>query len=214
MINILLHPKLPYNLDATLNCGQAFRWEKISSNNWLGILKYGLFEVKYEDKCLIIKGVISSKEKLSKKRIEKYLADYFNIDFDHNEFEKSILGNTPKKNNELIGEILNFSKGLRVLNQDPFETAISYLFSIQSNIPLIKRRIKELSRLFTENKIIYKNSDYYFFPSIKQLNKLSMEKIKSLKLGFREKYLIKFIDDMDPDLFRNIENENIEKKKK
>ena len=43
-----------YNLDKTLDCGQCFRWEKVSDDEWLGVAFGRLISVKQESKVLVI----------------------------------------------------------------------------------------------------------------------------------------------------------------
>ena len=72
--------------------------------------------------------------------------------------------------------------------------AVSYILSVQSTIQLIARRIEQISSLFPENAIA--NTGRYIFPSLKQL-KSKIDAIRELKLGFRSRYIISFIEKLD-----------------
>ena len=97
-------------------------------------------------------------------------------------------------------EAIKFGKGIRILNQDPFEMLISYIISAANNIPRISKTIENISRecgkkislSIDENKKLTGNNEakvYYLFPSPKELSKCTMEKLRECNLGFRDKYV-------------------------
>ena len=80
---------------------------------------------------------------------------------------------------------IEYGSGIRILNQDLWETIISFIISANNNIPRIKGIIERLSKKYG-NEINYKGKKYYTFPTAKQLENVSVEDYRSLGLGFRD----------------------------
>jgi N-glycosylase/DNA lyase len=77
-----------------------------------------------------------------------------------------------------------YGSGIRILNQDRIEMIISFIISQNNKIPRIQKIIKSLSEKYGE-----KTGDYFAFPNIDALAKISEAEFAQLKAGFRAKYL-------------------------
>jgi N-glycosylase/DNA lyase len=82
-------------------------------------------------------------------------------------------------------------RGLRILNQDPWECLISFVCSINKNIPSIRNEIENLCERFGKN-IRTDFGTYRSFPEPESLASASKKELGACKVGFRWKY-IKFI---------------------
>ena len=82
-------------------------------------------------------------------------------------------------------ESINYGRGIRILNQDLWETIISFIISANNNIPRIKGIIEKLSQKYGK-EIIWNNNKYYTFPSPEELKEVTVEEYRSLGLGFRD----------------------------
>ena len=82
-------------------------------------------------------------------------------------------------------ESIKFGYGIRILNQDLWETIISFIISANNNIPRIKGIIERISCKYGK-KIIYNEKEYYTFPTPEELSKASVEDLRNLGLGFRD----------------------------
>ena len=80
---------------------------------------------------------------------------------------------------------IEFGKGIRILNQDLWETIISFIISANNNIPRIKGIIDRLSEKYGE-KLEYAGREYYSFPEPIALKDVSVSEYRSLGLGFRD----------------------------
>ena len=80
---------------------------------------------------------------------------------------------------------VNYGSGIRILNQDLWETIISFIISANNNIPRIKGIIERLSKKYG-TKITWNSQEYYAFPSAKQLENVTVEEYRQLGLGFRD----------------------------
>ena len=65
-------------------------------------------------------------------------------------------------------ESIEYGSGIRILNQDLWETIISFIISANNNIPRIKGIIERLSKKYG-TKINWHNEEYYLFPTPNQL---------------------------------------------
>ena len=80
---------------------------------------------------------------------------------------------------------VEYGKGIRILNQDLWETIISFIISANNNIPRIKGIIERLSKNYGK-EIDYNGEKYYTFPTTQELKDVSVEKYRELGLGFRD----------------------------
>lgn len=167
-----------FNLRIIANSGQCFRinevdddvFDVITTNKFLRIVR--ISDEIYDFKC-------SKTEYL-------FYKDYFDLKSDYNLY-KSI----PKSDDAFLKKCITYGKGLRILNQDKFETIISFIISQRKSIKAIKTSIERLCRLAGNRyKTIY--GYYYTFPTASQILKLSKGDLKSCGLGYRIEYIIEF----------------------
>lgn len=115
---------------------------------------------------------------------EDNIEELFNFYFDMNtDYEK--IKNKLRKIDSYMSESIKYGEGIRILNQDLWETIISFIISANNNIPRIKGIIEKLSRTYG-NEIIWNNEKYYSFPTVNQLSKATVENFRKLGLGFRD----------------------------
>lgn len=155
-------------------CGQCFRWNINQDGSYTGVFKNNVLNVKKENNKIIFKGICSD-------NIIKVINDYFDFDTDYNKIKKEL-----SNIDEYLKESIEFGSGIRILNQDLWETIISFIISANNNIPRIKGIIERISKKYG-NKIEWNNEEYYIFPTPEQLSKASVEDLRALGLGFRDK---------------------------
>ena len=176
-----------YNLDRTLDCGQCFRWERVSDNEWLGVAHGRLISVKQMGYELIIYN--STAEDFF-----NVWCHYFALDEDYDEIDRELLENCQ---NSTFVKALEQGKGIRILHQDAWESVCSFIISQNNNIPRIKKIIDAIS--FALGKPIDAREmanhgagdrEFYSFPTPEAILEAGEEFIFSLKTGFRAKYII------------------------
>ena len=79
-----------------------------------------------------------------------------------------------------------------MIHQSPLITIIEYIISQNNRVPSIKNSLNLLSEKYGD-KIEFDDKDYYLFPSIDKLSKLSVSDFRECKVGFRDKYLYEII---------------------
>ena len=171
--NVYIHLTDSFSLPQTLDCGQAFRWEECSDTAWQGIAfdRYLKLE-KISDGQIVLYNT-------TKEDFEDIWVDYFDLNRDYAAIISQI------SQNEILKTASQYGTGIRVLNQDPWETLCSFIISQNNNIKRIKGIISRLCENFGE-----KIDGGYTFPAPAKLANLSPQDLSELRAGFRAKYII------------------------
>ncbi len=167
-----------FELKDIFECGQCFRWHKEEDNSYLGVTKAGVLKVKKEDNKIIINGYVDENV-----NFENFCKHYFDLEKDYDKIKSHL-----SKSDEVMEKAVNYGKGIRILNQDPWEMLISYIISAANNIPRISKCIYNISQRFGK-KIVFEEKDFYMFPTPKELLEATMEDLRNCNLGFRDKYV-------------------------
>ncbi|ORM40575.1 N-glycosylase/DNA lyase [Babesia sp. Xinjiang] len=93
--------------------------------------------------------------------------------------------------------VVDHLEGVRILQQDAFETLVSFICSANNNIKRITRlcfAIRERYGTFLGSKS-YSDSElrFYAFPNLRQLSAASAVDLRQLGLGYRAEYLVKTV---------------------
>lgn len=153
-------------------CGQCFRWNKEENGSYTGIFSDCVLNVEKLDGKIIFTG----NENVDEEKINKY----FDLQRDYLKIKQEL----SKVDNNLL-EATGYGSGIRILNQDLWETIISFIISANNNIPRIKGIIEKISKEYG-NKITFNDKVYYTFPTPGELSKASVEDLRKLGLGFRD----------------------------
>ena len=82
---------------------------------------------------------------------------------------------------------IEYGKGIRILNQDLWETIISFIISANNNIPRIKGIIERTITKHMEMKSIWNGTiNIIHFQRVNQLKDVTIEQYRKLGLGFRD----------------------------
>ena len=155
-------------------CGQCFRWTKQTDGSYTGIFCNNVLNVKVNNNQIIFEGICEN-------NIKETVHKYFDLDRDYEKIKNDL-----SKVDEPLKNSIDYGKGIRLLNQDLWETIISFIISANNNIPRIKGIIERISHKYG-NKIIWRDKEYYTFPTPQQLSKASVKDLRDLGLGFRDK---------------------------
>ena len=162
-----------FELKDIFDCGQCFRWSKESDESYTGVFKQNVINVKKQGQDVYFKGICSGD-------IKNVVTYYFDLERDYENIKKTL-----SKVDINMKTSIEYGKGIRILNQDLWETIISFIISANNNIPRIKGIIEKLSKTYG-NEIIWNNNKYYTFPSVNQLKDVTIEQYRKLGLGFRD----------------------------
>lgn len=162
-----------FELKDIFECGQCFRWNKQLDGSYIGIIKNNVIKVSKKGKYIEFKSV-------GEDNLEEIVNNYFDLNRDYEQI-KNILSQI----DDNMKESIKYGEGIRILNQDIWETIISFIISANNNIPRIKGIIEKISKKYG-NKIIFENEEYYTFPTVEELSKASVDDLRKLGLGFRD----------------------------
>lgn len=181
--SVFVHGVKDFGLKDIFECGQCFRWNEKEDGSYSGVAFGKAVNVdykKYPDKeggVLVIKNC-------TEEDFNGIWKKYFDLDRDY-EHIKQIL----TENDEIMKTAVEYGGGIRLLNQDEWETLISFILSQNRNIPLIKKSIEEICRRYGEQIKDENGEICYSFPSPEVLSKVSAEELAECRLGYRAKYV-------------------------
>jgi len=162
--------KMPFDLDHTLSCGQAFRWQK-HNEWWIGVVGQAVLKLRQSNGTFVFNGSANDLD-------GGFVRRYFRLDDDLGEIYAQIA------KDKHVREAVNRFHGLRLLRQEPWECLISYICATHTNIPAIKQMIYNLSRRFGK-PIDFEGTRFYGFPQPKALAKAGLRELRLCKLGYR-----------------------------
>ena len=169
-----------FNLHDTVSCGQIFRFDIEDDDSYTIILSDRVVNVKYFDNRLYI-------DSSNMDNIESVIRNYFDLDYDYDSVNE-LLFSIDNGNRKLI----DACNGLKMINEPRFEVLISYILSANNGVPQIRNSLNNISRMFGE-KVIFRDNEYYLFPSIEKLKNATIDDFRNCKAGFRDKYLYEII---------------------
>ncbi len=165
-----------FNIKQILECGQCFRWKKISDTNYIGVAYGKVIEVIQEgDKVRILNS--------NEEDFNNIWLRYFDLERDYCKVKEGL------SNDDILSKSVEYGYGIRLLNQEPFELLISFIISARNSIPSIQKTVNKISERWG-TPIEYKGETYYTFPTPQQLADASLEDIKETGASFRSKYIV------------------------
>ena len=165
-----------FNIKQILECGQCFRWKKISDTNYIGVAYGKVIEVIQEgDKVRILNS--------NEEDFNNIWLRYFDLERDYCKVKEGL------SNDDILSKSVEYGYGIRLLNQEPFELLISFIISARNIIPSIQKTVNKISERWG-TPIEYKGETYYTFPTPEQLADASLEDIKETGASFRSKYIV------------------------
>ena len=149
--------------------------------------------VKYLDRVisLTVDNQNINIESNNEDNLEEVINDYFDLKRDYKKIEDDII-----KMDKNIEQAILESHGLHMIHQDPFETIISYVISQNNRVPSIANSLNLIARRYGK-RIVFKDKEYYLFPSYQDLKTIKEEEYKECKVGFRDKYLLGIVESIN-----------------
>ena len=169
-----------FDTDHIFDCGQCFRWERNDDGSYTGIAFGRVAKIGYDaDKqLLMIHGADEAD-------FEAVWRDYLDLDRDYGAIKTALSEKDP-----VIRDAIEYGHGIRILNQEKWETLLSFIISQNNNIPRIKKCINSLAETLGEYVGEYEGKKYYSLPMPEVLAEATLETIAPCRLGYRAKYLI------------------------
>ena len=187
----------PFKLEDTITCGQIFRFFKMEDGSFDIILKDRVINVYEKNNYLYVSSN-------NEDDLKSVVMNYFDLDNDYSKMNEYLL-----KQDKKLDDAINFSKGLMMIKQDPFETIMEYIISANNSVPSIASALNNIALKYGK-KVMFNDKEYYLFPQYKALKDVKESDLRECKVGFRDKYLKAMIDklnnnELDLDSFYNMD---------
>ena len=163
-----------FNLKDIFECGQCFRWNEQEDGSYTGVWKENIVNIKKEGQNYVFSGICKHEN------LEEEIYTYFDLDRNYEKIKEEL-----SKKDKYMKTSIAHGKGIRILNQDLWETIISFIISANNNIPRIKGIIERLSKVYGK-EIEWKGKIYYTFPRPEELKDVTVKEYRDLGLGFRD----------------------------
>ncbi|MDO4567567.1 MAG: DNA glycosylase [Clostridia bacterium] len=161
-----------FDLAASCECGQAFRW-KPTPEGYHGIVGNRAVTVRLSDGQLEISPC--------PQRDAEFWSNYFDLARDYDAIETAVM------RHPVLSACLPGALGLHVFNQEPFETLISFIISSNNNIRRIAAIIEKLCALAGDD--VDCHPDCHAFPTPEAIARLPLEELYGIGLGYRAPYV-------------------------
>lgn len=171
-----------YNFEKTLLGGQAFNWDKSNGTY------YGFFQDK------VVKIVPNNRGFLWQTYPEnddnKFLENYLEIDQDFYEIRDFL-----ESKDDHTKKALRKNNGLRILNQEPHQTLLSFILSSNKSIKGVRKAVRDLSKRYGRD-IKVDGIKFNLFPLIEDLILVNEEDYRNLGFGYRAKFFYRAVQQL------------------
>jgi N-glycosylase/DNA lyase len=175
----IILPVRDYDLAATLDSGQVFRWRK-ENNSWTGVVGENSVRLTQTQQ-----GIFA--ETAEPQQNWNWLREFLQTEI---ELEK-ILKTFP--DDEPMRAAVAACRGLRLLRQDPWECLASFVLSSTKQIVQIRQIVALLCERFGERlapQPPFSNHLFFSFPTPQRIAACSEAELRACKMGFRAPNLL------------------------
>ncbi len=166
-----------YDLAATLDSGQAFRWRPGADGAWRGVV-CGRWVRLGADKVLEAETALPQSDW---RWLEDYLQVHVNLDV--------VLGTFPP--DAPLRAAVRACRGLRLLRQPPWECLATFILSSTKRIEHIRQIVERLCERFGEPVAVPAGEPPAFaFPTAERLARAGGSALRACGMGFRAPYLL------------------------
>ncbi|MDR0852712.1 MAG: 8-oxoguanine DNA glycosylase [Clostridiales Family XIII bacterium] len=191
-----------FTLDHIFDCGQCFRWTKQEDGSYSGIVENSFANISFRQNPIVqsnennVVGVrppagtgsvtiwSNHLANMSLQR-EKFWRNYLDLDRDYGAVKRLLT-----TEDDVMVKAIRAGGGIRILNQNKWETLISFIISQNNNIPRIKNCIESLCAIHGKKIGVVHGKPLYAFPTIDCLSNLREKDLDFCRLGYRSKYIV------------------------
>ena len=202
-----------FHLTHIFDCGQCFRWNPQPDGSWTGMAsgRWARMTFRPDPAKSSFEGLLTVEGTGltggSEEEFRSFWYDYLDLGRDYGKIKRSL-----GRGDAAMRRAIKTGEGIRILNQDLWETMISFIISQNNNIPRIKGCIEALCRQFGEpaevpaaafdtgrqdspdfgdtTPLRVENEKLYTFPTPGTLAGLTRQDLECCRLGYRAPYLI------------------------
>ena len=180
-----------FDVAKVFDCGQCFRFNPVAGSEheveFSGVAMGRFISVAQDGDTLTIYN--STIEEF-----ESIWRHYLALDEDYGAITEDIAS---RSDNPAIKRAIEYGNGIRILNQEPWETVCSFIVSQNNNIPRIRKIIETMAEKCGEEIVIpdamrgrvAEGTSLHAFPTSASLTELGVDGLFELRTGFRAKYI-------------------------
>lgn len=157
-----------FEISQIADSGECFRWRKIGESEYVGVIYGKICRISQQGNIVNFEGIS-----------EDEFRWYFDLEHDYSQIQSYY------EKDPILSEAMQCGNGIRILNQEKFETLISFIISANNNIPRIKNSVETLAKRFGKRI----DGEFYAFPTPEELAKASLTDLQACGLGYRDKYV-------------------------
>lgn len=167
-----------YDLAATLESGQAFRWQLQGEASWLGVVGRQVVRLRQVEAGIAAEVAAPVAD-------WQWLADYLQTDVEL----AAVLATFP--DDEPMRAAVAACRGLRLLRQEPWECLASFILSSTKQIVQIRQIVAALCARFGDPlPSAVPGPAWFSFPTAERLAGCTETELRACKAGFRAPYLL------------------------
>jgi N-glycosylase/DNA lyase len=176
-----------FSLATTLECGQAFRWQRHADGWFVGVVGKEIWRLRQENHVVewnVVSAISHQPSTISIAspidRQPSSIIHYLSLDVSL----PKIFATFPA--DPLLHQAAREHHGLRVIRQQPWECLASFIASSSKQIVQIRQIVRLLAQRFGEPI----DADHHAFPTVSAIARASHQQLWDCKLGFRAKNLL------------------------
>lgn len=194
-----------FNPTHIFECGQAFNFHKEEDGSYTAVFLNMIINLLPKEDYVLIRNV-------SLDDFYQYFYDYFDLGTNYGNIKEKL------STDENLKVASDYGYGIRILNQEMFETVISFIISANNGITRIKKAVRIISERYGTYIGEYKGRSYYSFPRPEVLAEVDPADLREYaRVGFRDVRIVKasqMIRDGYLDFTRDMDLDSLELKEK
>lgn len=166
-----------FDLDQIARSGQCFRFRPLGERHYALVAGGRYLEVSQQGQTV--------RFDCPEEEFEAVWRPYFDLDADYGRYKSAVA-----KRDKYLQSAVAAAGGLRILQQELWETIVCFIISQQNNIARITKCVENLCLLFGETCYNKSKQVYNAFPSAERLAACTADELAPIRLGYRAKYIL------------------------
>ena len=190
--NFIIEKQKDFILSQTLECGQCFHFVKLDEEDYLISAKSRILHIAQKENRTIFYNT-------DEQTFDKVWKHYFDLERDYGKIKSILI-----EKDDRLATAIEAMSGVRILNQEFFETLISFIISQNKQIPHIKQIVARISHDYGKYQGSVGGIDFYGFPTPQQLSQADIDALRECKTGFRAPYIYNAVEFVNNEIIKEV----------